>query len=123
MRTDDFQKFFKRDSITANMASARTVRVPGGGVGESYPLFLYIQTSGAAATAATATLETSDSQDMAGAVVIGTYAIPAEKIGAGGVVFTTALPSGCKNYLRLKFNGPASGTISAGLANTVPSTF
>lgn len=119
MMTDKLLRFSEKQTLASGSVSDNTLRVGKGDIAIGNNMSIYVITDEAPATAMTVALETSDLEDMSDAVTIAEYKASADAVEGGGIVVNSRLPAGCKTYLRLKYSGPASGTVSAGLAKDV----
>jgi hypothetical protein len=112
----DQQNMYMDNSLTSNVIA----NVGGGDAAD--PLFLVITAPTALATsgtitAATAALETSDSESFGTKTVVATYTLAASK---KGILVAAKLPYGMKAFSRLTVSGASGGKLTAGLTETVP---
>lgn len=113
MYIDKENTFMLKQNISAAFNSDV---VQNGNGGDAYEaLWLYVLVNTVLSGAATVKLETADTENMSGAVTVGTYTLPAQ---AGSKV-AVRLPSGLKKYLRLNVSGITSGAVSGFLTPDV----
>lgn len=99
----------------ADLAKSTTGDVVSVG-GDAYEqCFIVGNVAKALSGAATVTLTTSDTADMASPVTLGTYTLAAE-VGSN---FAARIPFGIKNYLQAKITGATRGTCTVAVAMDV----
>ena len=95
-----------------DLSGGLTSDVVWNGGGSAYDaLWLYVQVDTALDADATVTLNTSNTEDMAGAVELGTLKISK----AAGSTAAVKLPQGGLKYYQIVVSGAASGVMTAGL--------
>lgn len=118
--------FSDRQEVSATAISENTVFVGKGDAGPGEPLTLQVVTTRAEGGGSlNVFVETDDVDTMAGAVTLASYNLTPQDIARGGPVLAAGLPSGCKNFLRLRYEpaGTVTGlTVTAGLTPTAGQT-
>ena len=109
----DQQNMYMDNSLDSNVIA----NVGGGDAAD--PLFLVITAPTALAGngTITAVLETSDSEKFSPKTVVATYTLAT---GKKGILVAAKLPYGMKAFSKLTVTGADSGTLTAGLTETVP---
>lgn len=98
------------DNVDVASATSNVVFVGGGDAVKEMYLFATV----AGGTGGSVALKTADTEDMASAVTLGTYAL------AGGAPIKTRIPVGMKKYLQIAVTkGSLTGNLSAYLAYDV----
>jgi hypothetical protein len=116
MMTDKLLRFSDSQALANNAPSENVIRVGKGDIGVGNNMSIYVHTAGAGGNAAFAvTLETGDEEDLSDAQSVVVFNVPNDRAVAGGKVVDARIPTGCKTFLRLKYGGLTSGTVSAGL--------
>jgi hypothetical protein len=116
----DYEAIFsRRQAVTAAAVSDNVVKVPAGDIGKGRPLFLKVLADGYGGTGSlTVNVETAYDATMANTAVVASLAIPNDKLLAGGEALRASFPTGCREYLRLRYAVTGSltgGTISAAI--------
>ena len=116
---DKENMFFDAEAGSGFASGKTSAAILNEGGGDAFnPLFLVVYVNGAAATAAgTAELQTVSDSAFTTPVSLGTFPI---KSGALGLAVKAKVPYGMDKYFRLKVTAATTGTITAGLTQTVP---
>lgn len=110
----DNETMFSNRQTLADSASERMVD-GGDDLGLGEPVYLQVALSPGCMGSLAVNLETSASPGMTDAVRVVQYLVAADRVAKGGVVLAAPLPTGCKRYLRLSYEGATNGLITAGL--------
>ncbi len=111
----DNETTFSKLQPLAEGVSQRVVDAGPGDIGLGGPVYVQVSLSEGAGGALTVTLETSSSEDMAGAVQRCRWLVDAVRVARGGPVLAAPLPGGCDRYLRLHYSGAVGGAVTSGL--------
>lgn len=114
----DKENMFFNGEAASGFASGKTS--PGiynqGGGDAIAPLYVVVQLAGGSGKL-DCTVQTATNSDFSDAVDLATF------FGAKddkGIVTKAYLPYGCKDYVRIKLTGTATGKVTAGLTDIVP---
>ncbi|WP_289051396.1 hypothetical protein [uncultured Acidaminococcus sp.] len=114
----DKENMFFDGEAASGFASGKTS--PGiynhGGGDAIAPLYVVVQLAGGSGKL-DVTVQTATNSDFSDAVDLATF------FGAKddkGIVTKAYLPYGCKDYVRIKLTGTATGKVTAGLTDIVP---
>lgn len=105
------------DKVTISGTTTSNVLFNLGGGDAQDPLFLVAAATTELSGAATAKLETSDTETFDAATTLGVFTLAG---ATKGVLLKAKLPYGMKKYSRLTVEGATSGELTAGLTATVP---
>lgn len=113
MIIDAENKLFDAQDLSAGTSSNV---VANGAGGDAYnALWLYAKVDKVLSGAATVAINTSDTEDMSGAVTLASLALPA----AVGSEAKVKVPAGTKKYIQAVVSGATTGTVSAALVMDV----
>lgn len=114
----DKENMFFDGEAASGFASGKTS--PGiynqGGGDAIAPLYVVVQLAGGSGKL-DVTVQTASKSDFSDAVDLATFFGAKD---AKGVVTKAFLPYGCKDYVRIKITGTATGKVTAGLTDIVP---
>lgn len=114
----DKENMFFDGEAASGFASGKTS--PGiynqGGGDAIAPLYVVVQLAGGSGKL-DCTVQTASKADFADATDVATFF---GKTGDKGIVTKAFLPYGCKEYIRIKLSGTATGKVTAGLTDVVP---
>lgn len=105
------------DKATISGSTTSNVLYNMGGGDAHDPLFLVAVATEPLSGAATAKLETSDTEAFEAATTLGEFTLAGS---AKGVLLKAKLPYGMKKYSRVVVSGATSGELTVGLTETVP---
>lgn len=112
---DQENMYLDKAAISGSTTSNVLFNLGGGDAVD--PLFLVAVATEPLSGAATAKLETSDTEGFEAATTLGEYSLAG---AAKGILLKAKLPYGMKKYSRLVVEGATSGVLTAGLTATVP---
>lgn len=113
----DAQTLFSDKQALAAADSTNIVKVPKNDIGKGHPIYLFaiVADADTAPGMLTIVVKTSNDSGMAGAETIATYEVHNDKVVRGGSVLSAAIPTGCKEFLRLSYSDVTVGAITIGL--------
>ncbi|MCD8351438.1 MAG: hypothetical protein LUC93_12595 [Planctomycetaceae bacterium] len=111
----DNETTFSNRQTLADGPSETAVDVGPDDIGLGEPVYLQVSLSNGASGALEVTVETGDAPDLSDAVTLVTYHVAESVLKHGGTVLAAPVPTGCRRYLRLQYDGASGGTVTAGL--------
>lgn len=117
MLFDKENMFFDGEAASGFASGKASPGIYNQGGGDAIaPLYVVVQLAGGSGKL-DCTVQTDSNSDFADATDVATFF---GKTGDKGIVTKAFLPYGCKEYIRIKLSGTATGKVTAGLTDVVP---
>ena len=117
MLFDKENMFFDGEAASGFASGKASPGIYNQGGGDAVaPLYVVVQLAGGSGKL-DCTVQTASKSDFADATDVATFF---GKTVDKGIVTKAFLPYGCKEYIRIKLSGTATGKVTAGLTDVVP---
>ncbi|MCC8189346.1 MAG: hypothetical protein LIP77_01745 [Planctomycetes bacterium] len=119
MMTDKQLCFSEDQALASGAESENVLDIGPGDLGLGNNISLFASVKGAPASDLEVVIMTSGTADKSDPQKVAAYHATAADMLAGGKVIDARVPTGCRRYLWLEYNGVTGGTVFAGLAKDV----